>query len=168
MDQAPLSMGFSKQEYRSGSPFLPYGIFPIQESNPGLLLYRQTLFHWATKASSSQLRVWINTVWVRGNPCLSWDIGLFQPSDSETSAPLGSLCKHIGFQIRTFTICQRPLDHQKGKRVPEKHLFLLYWLCQSLWLCRSQETVENSERDGSTRPPNLPLEKSVCRSGSNS
>ena len=24
------------------------------------------------------------------------------------------------------------------KRVPEKHLFLLSWLCQSLWLCGSQ------------------------------
>ena len=23
-------------------------------------------------------------------------------------------------------------------RVPEKHLLLLYWLCQSLWLCESQ------------------------------
>ena len=32
----------------------------------------------------------------------------------------------------------------------------------------SQQTVENSERDGNTRPPNLPLEKSVCRSGSSS
>ena len=32
----------------------------------------------------------------------------------------------------------------------------------------SQQTVENSERDGATRPPDLPLEKSVCRSGSNS
>ena len=28
--------------------------------------------------------------------------------------------------------------------------------------------VENSERDGNTRPPDLPLEKFVCRSGSNS
>ena len=28
--------------------------------------------------------------------------------------------------------------------------------------------LENSEGDGNTRPPNLPLEKSVCRSGSNS
>ena len=28
-------------------------------------------------------------------------------------------------------------------------------------------TVENSERDGNTRPPDLPLEKFVCRSGSN-
>ena len=34
-------------------------------------------------------------------------------------------------------------------------------------LCGSQETVENSERDGNTRPPDLPLEKSACRSGSN-
>ena len=32
----------------------------------------------------------------------------------------------------------------------------------------SQQTVENSERDGNTRPPNLPLEKSVCRPRSNS
>ena len=38
----------------------------------------------------------------------------------------------------------------------------------SLWLCGSQSTVENSERDGNIRPPNLPLEKSVCKSGSNS
>ena len=35
-------------------------------------------------------------------------------------------------------------------------------------LCRPQQTVENSERDGNNRPPDLPLEKSVCRSGSNS
>ena len=34
--------------------------------------------------------------------------------------------------------CQHPLDHGKINRVPEKHLFLLYWLCQSLWLCGSQ------------------------------
>ena len=29
------------------------------------------------------------------------------------------------------------------------------------------QTVENFSRDGNTRPPDLPLEKSVCRSGSN-
>ena len=32
----------------------------------------------------------------------------------------------------------------------------------------SQQTVKNSERDRNTRPPDLPLEKPVCRSGSNS
>ena len=34
-------------------------------------------------------------------------------------------------------------------------------------LCGLQQTVENSERDGNTRPPDLPPEKSVCRSRSN-
>ena len=34
--------------------------------------------------------------------------------------------------------------------------------------CGSQQTVENSERDVNTRPPNLPLEKPIYRSGSNS
>ena len=34
--------------------------------------------------------------------------------------------------------------------------------------CVDYNKLENSERDGNTRPPDLPLEKSVCRSGSNS
>ena len=36
--------------------------------------------------------------------------------------------------------CQHSLDRWKSKRVREKHLFLLYWLCQSLWLCGSPQT----------------------------
>ena len=31
----------------------------------------------------------------------------------------------------------------------------------------SQQTVENSSRDGNTRPPDLPLERPICRTGSN-
>ena len=34
--------------------------------------------------------------------------------------------------------------------------------------CVDHNKLENSERDGNTRPPDLPLEKFVCRSGSNS
>ena len=66
--------------------------------------------------------------------------------------------------------CQHPLDHQKGKRVPEKYLFLLYWLCQSL----STTNCGNSSREGNTRPPEVPSgdhlspEKSVCSSRNNS
>ena len=48
--QAPLSMGFSRQEYWSGLPFPPLGIFPTQGSNPHVLcfLYWQadSLHHW--------------------------------------------------------------------------------------------------------------------------
>ena len=64
-----------------------------------------------------------------------------------------------GFRKGIGTRDQIANIHGKSKRIPEKHLFLLYWLCQSLWLCGSQQIVENSERDGNTRPPDLPLEK---------
>ena len=47
---------------------------------------------------------------------------------------------------------------EKNKWIPEKHLLLLYWLLQSLWLCISQQT--------NTRNPYLSPEKSVCRSRS--
>ena len=34
--------------------------------------------------------------------------------------------------------------------------------------CVDHNKLENSERDGNTRPPDLPLEKPLCWSGSNS
>ena len=34
--------------------------------------------------------------------------------------------------------------------------------------CMDHNKLKNSERYGNTRPPDLPLEKPVCRSGSNS
>ena len=51
--QAPPSMGFSRQEYWSGLPFPSQGHLPTQGSNPGLphfwqMLYRlshQGMFH---------------------------------------------------------------------------------------------------------------------------
>ena len=46
----------------------------------------------------------------------------------------------------------------KKQESSRKTSTLLYWLCQSLWLCGSQQTVENSERDGNTSPPDLPSE----------
>ena len=56
----------------------------------------------------------------------------------------------------------------KSNRIPEKHLFLLHWLCQRLRLCGSQQTVDYSWRDGNIRAPYLPPEKPVCRTRSNS
>ena len=56
---------------------------------------------------------------------------------------------------------------EKAREFQKKHLLLLHWLHQSLWLCGSQQTVENSSRDGKIRPPYLPPEKSVCWSRSN-
>ena len=50
--------------------------------------------------------------------------------------------KGRGTRDQTAKICW--IIKKINKRVPEKCLLLLYWLCQSLWLCGSQQTVENS------------------------
>ena len=57
---------------------------------------------------------------------------------------------------------------QKKQDRFRKTLLLLYWLHQSLWLCGSQQTVENSSRDRNSRPPYLLPEKPVYRLRSNS
>ena len=57
---------------------------------------------------------------------------------------------------------------EKAREFQQNIYFCLIGYFQSLWLCGSQQTVENSSTDGYTRPPDLPPEKSVCRSRSNS
>ena len=49
------------------------------------------------------------------------------------------------------------VQSSKKQKSSRKYHLLLYWLCQSLWLCEPQQTVENSSRDGNTRPPRLLL-----------
>ena len=55
---------------------------------------------------------------------------------------------------------------KKGQSARKTSTYFLLTMPKS-WLCGSQQTVENSSRDGNTRPPDLPPEKSVCRSRSN-
>jgi hypothetical protein len=43
--QAPLSMGFYRQEYWSGLPFLSLRDLPNPGIEPGLSYYRQILYH---------------------------------------------------------------------------------------------------------------------------
>ena len=56
---------------------------------------------------------------------------------------------------------------KKNKRVPEKHLLCFTDYAKG-FDCVHHNKLENSERDGNTRPPDLLLEKFVCRLGSNS
>ena len=49
--QAPLSMGFSRQEYWSGLPFPSMRIFLTQGLNPGLPHCRQMLYHLSYQGS---------------------------------------------------------------------------------------------------------------------
>ena len=58
--QAPLSVGFSKQEYWSGLPFPSPGDLQTQGSNPCLLRCRWVLYQWATREGPHTLlkRIW--------------------------------------------------------------------------------------------------------------
>ena len=62
---------------------------------------------------------------------------------------------------------QHPLDHWKSKRVPENISFCFIDYAKAFDYV-DHNKLENSSRDGNTRPPDVLLEKSVCRSRSNS
>ena len=50
----------------------------------------------------------------------------------------------------------------------QKNIYFCFIDYAKAFDCVAHNKLENSERDGNTRPPDLPLEKSVCSSGSNS
>ena len=50
----------------------------------------------------------------------------------------------------------------------QKNIYFCFIDYAKAFDCVDHNKLEISERDGNTRPPDLPLEKSVCRSGSNS
>ena len=50
----------------------------------------------------------------------------------------------------------------------QKNIYFCFIDYAKAFDCVDHNKLENSERDGNTRPPDLTLEKSVCRSGSNS
>ena len=56
----------------------------------------------------------------------------------------------------------------KKARVFQKNIYFCIIDYSTAFDCVDHNKLENSERDGNTRPPDLPLEKPVCRSGSNS
>ena len=50
----------------------------------------------------------------------------------------------------------------------QKNIYFCFIDYAKAFDCVDHNKLENSERDGTTRPADLPLEKSVCRSRSNS
>ena len=91
------------------------------------------------------------------------------------------MLKMLQARLQQYVNCELP-DVQAGFRKGRGTRDQIANFC---WIIKKQEssrktslsvlltmpkplTVENSKRDGNTRPPDLPLEKPVCRSGSNS
>ena len=85
-------------------------------------------------------------------------------------------------QARQYVNCEFP-DVQAGFRKgrgTRDQIANIHWIIKkarefqkNIYFCvidyaKAYDCVENSERDGHTRPPDLPLEKPVCRLESNS
>ena len=50
----------------------------------------------------------------------------------------------------------------------QKNIYFCFIDCAKAFDCVDHNKLESSSREGNTRPPDLPTERSVCRSGSNS
>ena len=61
--------------------------------------------------------------------------------------------------------CQHPLDHRKAREF-QKNIFCFTDYTKA-FDCVDHNKLENSSKDGNTRPPDLPPEKPVCRSRRN-
>ena len=63
--QAPLSMGFTSQEYWSGLPFPSRGDLPDSGIEPSLLLCRESLYHWTTREAwkAGKADLWKADLW---------------------------------------------------------------------------------------------------------
>ena len=100
---------------------------------------------------SSQSRDWTQVFCIVGRPFSIWATifrrhqldpkwGTFYHKPCQWSSIIKDKTQKFSqFRRKQRSNCQHPLDHWKSTGVPEKHLFLLYWLCQSLGLCGSEK-----------------------------
>ena len=68
-------------------------------------------------------------------------------------------------EIKLATSAKLSKKHESSRKTSTSALLTMP---KPLTVWITINTVENSERDGNTRPPDQPREISVCRSGSNS
>ena len=97
------------------------------------------------------------------------------------------MLKILQARLKQYVICELPdvqANFRKGRRTTDQ-IANICWIIEkarkfqkNTYFCFidyakafdwvDQNKLENSERDGNIRPPDLPLEKPVCRSGSDS
>ena len=102
--------------------------------------------HTLVKSCSKFSKSGFSNTWTMN--CQMFKLDLEKAEEPEIKLPtsIGSLKKAREFQKNIFCF----IDYAKA------------------FDCVDHNKLENSERDGNTRPPDLPPEKSVCRSRSNS
>ena len=78
--------------------------------------------------------------------------------------------KILQARLQQYMSCELlPTSAGSSKKTREfqKNIYFCFIDYAKAFDCVDHNKLKNSERDGHTRPPILPLEKSVCRSGSN-
>ena len=142
--QASPSMGFSRQEYWSALPFPS----PRDLLDPGIEPRSPTLQADALTSKPPGK----TSIPKKGNAkeCSDYHTIVFISHTSKVMLKIlqARLQQYVNRELADIQAgfrkgnqrsnCQHLLDHWKSKRVPEKHLFLLFWLCQSLWLDHSK------------------------------
>ena len=120
--QASPSMGFSRQEYWSGLPFLLQGIFLTQGSNLGLLHCRQTLYPLSHQ----------------GSPTLSWYV--YPNQDANIDALLLAKLQVLWISpvfLFVSSLCSR-IQSREPHCILLSHLLGLLWaVTVSVFLCFS-------------------------------
>ena len=102
---------------------------------------------------SHTIKVMLNILQARLQQYVNWELSTFNLYLEKAEEPEIKFPTSVG-----------PWKKQESfRKIP---ISVLLTMPKTLW--QSQQTVENSARNGSTRSPYLPLEKSVCRSRSNS
>ena len=137
--QASPSMGFSRWEYWSGLPFPSPGECSWPRDRTQVSCIGGRRFNlWATREFS---KPGFSNMWTVNFQMFKLVLEKAEEPESRLPTSAGSWKKQESSRktsISALLIMPKPL------------------------------TEENSERDGKARPPDLPLEKSVCKSGSNS
>ena len=160
-----LFMGFSRQECWSGLSF-PSPVEHILSELSSMSCPSWVALHGVVHSFIESDKAVVHAIslisflWLWFSFCL--------PSDGEGLRGLWKLPDGRDWLWGKRIKLPTSIRSSKKQESSKKNLLLLYWLCQRLWLCISQQTVENSSRDGNTRTPDLPPEKSVCRSRSSS
>ena len=101
----------------------------------------------ASKVSSRFSKLGFNSTWTENVHMFKLDLEKAKEPGIKLPTSVGSLKKQWDFQ-KIIYFCF--IDYAKA------------------FDCVDHNKLENSERDGNTRPPYLPLEKSLCRSRRNS
>ena len=147
-----------------------------------LSMYRQLFIHTLTCIEKEfnwtnvkKLKAWMATdhkpstvLWNDLVPVL-WNLQGTQSKESSSTPGSESVsASQKNWNLNRDQIANISWTIEKAKEFQEKNIYFCFIDYFKSFDYGSQQTMENSERDGNTRPPDLPPEKSVCRSRSSS